>query len=683
MPLCGLDTSLVKSTHDVGLTPAQEYLLQSVVRSLNAQSHLTEHTGSTRGFATAVVRAMAVLTSHASSGQPYVRELAIPADYAAASVEEVNALVAHSELTEIASILRSRPSAELVAKSGENRPAAQAVVTALAHRLADETLREIERKLFDLAWSATPANDTEWSKLETISQHLASLIDFSGRHSEGLLLAIGASSSTQLRSADYVLGLLRSRLSVFQVVAVVDGATTLERFSSLVDEGMRPSAISLRTSAPKAADDAAAQLSEQQQFFRGPVGRLHSFVRSHRIERRSCLVSLDILAPDAFAAAATGRRSVLRVLDQYMAGDRLTDLRLGDRTLVSNPSTGRTIELTEVGRATRGAYPLIYEWPEQLSGALHAAHLLRRTETPMARAALAWVTLEASGIDNKERIASLSRALAIQCLRQELVGTYGALAKAVSVRRQILQIRRGSARADLRRARVTLRMATRADQLAKARTLAEVSAREVIRHRRLVHSHDDSCGKAMDEIARFLAVDAWGRLPDASRWLVLLLPPQHGDDEATADTRRVMRSLVEEQLPAVARVDIITWLARLADPSLCTSWLERRAVELTAFIHALKASRNQTLHAGVFALEGDRLLSDGAASLVDLTLEFLGNWYRQEGLAAGTSPVDIVTTIGKRFESVTAYLATCDVRDNRLNLGLLTSPLSTGTDRSY
>ena len=623
---------------------------------------------------------MVVLDSHARTGQPVLEEIRIASNYATQTVDDVIGLLGgDATLLSIRAALQLTPTTAVPPGSRQNRSEAQRASVALAACVTERSLRSIERRLFDLTWAATPADDEAWGRHEMASQHLASLIDLRGRHAASLELSIASAARSSGRSADSIYRCLSPETSLFQVVVVVEGTTALEGLGRLIPVRHDPQLIPLHATGQN-GKGGVARFPVTTAFFRGPPEKLLDFVRQYARDRRSCLVSLILEATDAPTAGALGRREVLNVLDQYMAGDRLTDLRLWDQTLVNQPSTGRMLRLDLVGAATHRSYPLVNAWPEQLRGALHTSHLLRRTEAPMARAALAWVTLEAAGIE-KDTISSLARALSLQCLRQELISAHDVLVRAVAAKRQLRRLRLNAAKADLHRFRITYRRATQIEQRDAAHAAAISAARDAIAERVLLRLHDIGPTQWLREIEAFLDVNDRGQMTDANRWLLLLLPKQSHESPDVGRARGFLQRLMEPDLPALIR-EVSTWSGRLSRPPSTADWLDRRESELEAFIHALRASRNQALHAGVFAVEGDRLLSDGAASLIDMTLEFLGNWYRQRrGTSSAEEPVDIVNELAARFAVVRDYLTGASDTDNRINLALLTSPLSDGMDR--
>ena len=390
-------------------------------------------------------------------------------------------------------------------------------------------------------------------------------------------------------------------------------------------------------------------------FFRGPPEKLLDFVRQYReiAALASSRSSLKPLMPrprvplagvrSSTSSTSTWRATASRIYGWGIRPSSINHLQVG--LFDSIWSALRPIVPTRWSTRGRNSFT-----------ALHTSHLLRRTEAPMAAQALSWVTLEAAGIES-DTITLLARALSLQCLRQELVSTHDVLVRAVAAKRKLRQLRLDAVEADLHRFRMTYRSAKQPAQRDAAHAAAAIAARESTLERELLRLHDMGPTEWLGEIETFLGVNERGQMTDANRWLCLLLPKQSHELPDVGRARESLKRLMESGLPALVR-EVTTWSGRLSRPSSTADWLDRRESDLEAFIHALRASRNQALHAGVFAVEGDRLLSDGAASLIDMTLEFLGNWYRQRrGTTLTEVPVDIVDQLATRFEVVRDYLA--------------------------
>ena len=256
MPIAGLETDLVRSTHEAGFSPAQG-LCSKQSRALNPHTYLTEHTGSSCGIATTLARAMVVLDSHARTGQPVLEELRIASNYATQTVDGVIGLLGgDATLLSIRGALQLTPMTADPPGSRQNRSGAQRASAGLAVCVSERSLRSIERRLFDLTWSAAPADDEAWGRHELASQHLASLIDLRGRHAASLVLSIANATRSTSRSADSIYRCLSPETSLFQVVVVVEGTTALDGLARLIPVQHDPNR--LRSKRQVETEDAAS-----------------------------------------------------------------------------------------------------------------------------------------------------------------------------------------------------------------------------------------------------------------------------------------------------------------------------------------------------------------------------------------------------------------------------------------
>jgi hypothetical protein len=102
---------------------------------------------------------------------------------------------------------------------------------------------------------------------------------------------------------------------------------------------------------------------------------------------------------------------------------------------------------------------------------------------------------------------------------------------------------------------------------------------------------------------------------------------------------------------------------------------------MLAIAESFRDVRNQSFHTGLSASEGDEFLGRQAVAFLDMTIEALGNWYRQS--APGTpalDPEEVIRRLATRHSAVLLHLQSGGVSSD-LNYGLITSPISTGMDR--
>ncbi|WP_405581720.1 hypothetical protein [Streptomyces sp. NBC_01190] len=124
--------------------------------------------------------------------------------------------------------------------------------------------------------------------------------------------------------------------------------------------------------------------------------------------------------------------------------------------------------------------------------------------------------------------------------------------------------------------------------------------------------------------------------------------------------------------------------ALIADPRSLARWIEETAGRFEMCLEWLYALRNTALHDGWFDSSTDLLDVHFGRSLVDLTLEFLGNWYQHAATASakqsGMTAFGVIEHLADRQQTVVGELRAG--RRTGLNVTRLTSPTSSGWDRA-
>ena len=112
-------------------------------------------------------------------------------------------------------------------------------------------------------------------------------------------------------------------------------------------------------------------------------------------------------------------------------------------------------------------------------------------------------------------------------------------------------------------------------------------------------------------------------------------------------------------------------------------WIEGTAERFEKSLQWLYALRNTALHDGRFTSATDLLDVHAGRALVDLTLEFLGNWYRHEANAApehtGLTAIEAIAHLADRQQDLLTALRSGI--PTRWNATRLTSPTSAGWER--
>ncbi|PPK65278.1 hypothetical protein V5P93_003716 [Actinokineospora auranticolor] len=345
------------------------------------------------------------------------------------------------------------------------------------------------------------------------------------------------------------------------------------------------------------------------------------------------LVTLRVRARDRPSAARLARRRLVEALDQYHAGNRLLDLRLDPVALVAE-GHHTWQEAPAVPRRTREARPLtVTALPDRVRRALRMARVASSTDSPHATAALSWSAVEASGVQNRSHLAA---ALSLQCLRQELVLAHRRLRWSLSAaaahrawlvtvaRSHVDHTHRSVRRCPPGHPRLAALRRELADAEAGLTRALEPAAR---------HPHDDASPGGLD-------VNRWA-------WTVSDVPTT---DEHVLRAREALAALTPHPL---ARHDLARWRALLGSPEACEHRLTERGERMITVLDGLYATRNLTLHSGVFTGSGDAVHGAGARKLADVVLEILGNWYGRGG--TGT-PEEVIAELGRRRRAIAGVL---------------------------
>ncbi|MBK3576455.1 hypothetical protein JHN63_22110 [Streptomyces sp. MBT65] len=89
-------------------------------------------------------------------------------------------------------------------------------------------------------------------------------------------------------------------------------------------------------------------------------------------------------------AALLGRRIASELLDQYVAGQRLAEIRLRPETLANVLGSHRVLRLAVPVLGSGPVQPLTTGWPPALRESLRTAHIARITEAPTTSAGPRW-----------------------------------------------------------------------------------------------------------------------------------------------------------------------------------------------------------------------------------------------------------------------------------------------------
>ena len=390
------------------------------------------------------------------------------------------------------------------------------------------------------------------------------------------------------------------------------------------------------------------------------------------------LLTFSVRARDLGGAALLGRRHASESLDQYVAGQRTAEIRLRPETLAYNPASNRTLRLAVPALGTRPVRPLTRSWPPALRESLRTAHIARVIEAPATAAGLCWAALEALEVkpESKDKLA---RALSLQAARQQVVDLHQRTRTAVSAEVTAARAAHRDAQAMADGLEAAARRAMGDPAAALAPKAAAARAAELGRRATLE--------EVLKAEAHLAVLDAWtgvgddGLLRKADRWLDAFAPPADAEPALCA-AAEALAALIGF-LSGETAVRLRCWHAMLTDPTCLAEWIEETAKTFKRSLDWLYAIRNTALHDGRFGSATDLLDVHAGRALVDLTLEFLGNWYQHEAKGApgqaALPAIDVIALLAARQEGVLGKLR--GGTRERWHVARLTSPTSTGWDR--
>ncbi|MEU6148857.1 hypothetical protein ABZ816_02540 [Actinosynnema sp. NPDC047251] len=659
MAFSGFDHRLLGALRRADVTWSRTYVLQRVLRAVSGTTLFSRHVAAVSGVAGELPRLQGVLANFADTAQPrasLLRALCAGADEAVGRAmaqwgDEPVLVRAHRTVSGLVAALDD-PAGHTPSRWKDLALTAAADLDGLAPHLR----RLVERR-FDTAWAA-PDGEFTPAGLDLVADEVACLVAAADRDPHTLAADLAGThlSGTHLAGAGDAASVRRVLLPVpvrYRVAVVVHGASTLARISALD---------------PTAAVSSFADV--EPLGFGATGGRLRAFAGRVATPGQACLVACEVRAVDEASAARAARRALSELLDQYAAGHRLVVLAPGPAAFVSAVDSGKSGVVLPRRQSVDRAEPLVPGWPSALRGGLRMAHVARTTEAAMPATALAWVTLEACGLENR---ADLASALSLQALRQQVAETHQQLHQAAA---EVLGDARARAGESRRRVVALRRALERCPQdhpdHAGLRARADRTERELVaaqRHERLV---EEQVGEGVRLLGRYARCDGFGRLLDLNTWVDVLLPGRPEEDPALTTARTALDGVVAHTSP-LASHQVEEWSTRLADPRACAAWLEESRRRTALFLDTLYVVRNVAFHSGRFRTAGDVALAAGASLAVDFALEVLGNWYRTSPGSAA-SPSRVVSALADRQRAVVSRLGKRAKPLYALDVARLTGP---------
>jgi hypothetical protein len=655
-----------------GFTQQQRAFVDGLLRALEPGTYLTEHVVGANSAVLALIRAYHALDGHVRQNQP---RWELTTTVLAQALEDVKTAGPAYSVSPTGAQIITRAQQVLTTVVTAMRPGGPQP----SHTDKENFARQIDALVPDAQAAARAAVEVLWGSPELpegvanrIRGEAAVLVTLRGR--DGIALRTALNKRLKHQGPLDAVGLTDVLWPVkrpYQVLVIVSGAQTLEHLDLLLD-GARQS--------PFPAQGLPAD------FAGSPP--LRSLVLAARPSgERAVLVQVNELAADAQTAIDSGRRRVTETLDRYAAGQRLVDLRLSPRSVATN-SDGVSVAFDVLVGGGRVARPLTAHRNEFLRPAMRMANLAKQVEAPVATVALSWSAIESLRL-NKDDFELIAKACALQSLRQQMLSTYKSITDSANARLRQAQWRverslklldqaeRGHATASRGQSPASKHAATVLAE--KASNLRAASADTESQRQLLISelmSHVDVVRRVLlggGVPGQPLSMTSW-KMKDLNLFLDSLLPPRATD---SADQRQ-LRTAVAELAQAgggLAAELFVTWQARLANPMVLLSWLDEQQHFFHGLLSWMYAARNLAFHAGQFTVPADVLTAQASRSLVDMVLEFLGNWHKDEHSRneQDSEARDILEDLAARKEALTAALANAQ-SCHPLNVDSVTAP---------
>lgn len=656
-----LDPRVVSGLRNAGLDRHQVAFLQSCLLA-GSPSHLFVLSGlAGTTAALSVPWAVTIATEHRRSGQPYASKTLDTARWAFDACESlVSAAGSHS--LSVVSEWRDGMGA-LLATNG--------LTTAELPRIEAEVLRDHYRECLRVGLKrAGESQSPDEAALGRLAAEVGVGLLAGGRDVRTLSLRLRDVTPDNVDGlADLVVATPR-RYSVMVGVQGVRDLSGIETHAPEIELSQLPREAWRRrfpgwSFAGHSASRVAKQLSEIQIMLPGRGGTNLG---------ADTLLTCELLAVDHKSAASLARRRVAESLDQFVAGHPTARIRLMDLIVVSGEGDHfLSVEDTRPPTAKR-LQPLPSNVPNGFRLGMRSAMLVRSAESPLNRAAMAWVALESAGIGNGNSKAWAAKVLSLHLLRQKIFAPYRMLATDSSSAREAARFLRYASTARNRSRRYSRPAPVGAPQSYKnARARGVELARVMESFYLLVARKFDDVEQERVRLLDALDLEenstnpGSGFLRGISSWLESLgalgVPGEDVDlrlDQLVGASSPV----VEMQVTALSRV--------VQSPNVAMEALESSRTWAAGILDLLYAARNVHLHAGLYSSEGDLALDQLGLLVPDAFFEIWAAWFGDASSSAMTC-VDILKQLGERWDLVSARLAAGDGIE-LLDVGNLTGP---------
>ncbi|MBF6147060.1 hypothetical protein [Nocardia nova] len=391
----------------------QRVLLEVVLAACDPKSILTRHASGAQSATAALAHLHSALESrarpHRKKGQPYPPAIMKLTSTALNALESLKLVLPPRDLdaaiTAVQDLLTKGEAG--VVQAGDCHAAATAVDLHAAAVCTTVTAQ------FAAAWQGLASLDVD----RRIALEVATRCVIVDRSHAELARDLRSVLSRGTISVNTVLQVLMPPERTFKIAVIVEGTSHLEGAQALMRPAAALTAIEPGGTVPAWGHGTTAltRLTEL-------VERLSTAGRDWSKEqaREHVVLTFEVNACDVGGAALSGRQQVSELLDQYVAGQRVSEIRLRNETLVYDPISGKALPLTVPAIGSGVARPLTTQWPTALRESLRTAHIARVTEAPTTAAGLCWSALEAMEV-KPNTTDTLANALSLGALRQQVL----------------------------------------------------------------------------------------------------------------------------------------------------------------------------------------------------------------------------------------------------------------------
>jgi hypothetical protein len=651
-----------------GLTQQQRTLIESLLRSFEAGTYLSEHVSTARSIVLTLTRAHHALDGHARVDQP---QIGLTRTLLSRALDDVVSGIPAYMITArgAAAIMRAQQVLVQLNASMAGAPSANdkqqfanqigALVQPAVHAV---------HSLFEALWDGVNLSAEVASR---IRDEIAVLVALGGRDGKALQVDLLRLLSCPVVEATAVANVLWPVHQRYLVALVVSGTRVLEGLDRLL-----PGARQWPLLGPNPPPGIP---------YSDTRGLVDPVLAGHG---SSMLITVPASASDPYTAIAQARRDVTETLDQYAAGQRLLEFTIDLRSVALSPRSSPIMSDPRTG-GSKIARPLTRHWPAPLRSALRMANLAGRMDAPVASVTLAWSAIESLGV-NSNGFELVAKTCALHSLRQQIVSVYKSVTDSANARlrharwgidemktrlakyeRSHAAARRStSPAAKVAAAHLEDSVANARSQLVMAESNYEQLEKrllpnfEIIRHNLL---QDGDPGHPLN-------LSSW--MLELNSFLDAMLPLEAGSGDVLCQSQNAMVALAKEA-GGLAEEQFATWRSRLDNPSALGDWLNYQQNMFHGLLAWMYASRNLAIHTGQFTVPADLLTAHAGRGIVDMVLEFLGHWYQDQYKRgeADTEAITVLRELASREDTLEQHLLSA-LSCHPLNVATITSPNS-------